>query len=65
MPTDVIKFFDDWKGFGFVAPDEPGPDAYLSRFALNAVQIQGVKARGSPPTESLRPLRNNCTWCES
>ena len=40
-----------WKGFGFIAPDEPGPDAYLSRFALDAAQIQGVKVRGFTPDQ--------------
>ena len=29
MPTGSVKFFDPVKGFGFVQPDEEGPQAFL------------------------------------
>jgi len=32
------------KGFGFIKPDNRGPDAYVSKIELEAAQIEGVKA---------------------
>jgi CspA family cold shock protein len=43
MPTERIKFFDERKGFGFIKPDEPGPEAYIPQFAVEAAGIQGFK----------------------
>ena len=35
MPTGKVKFFDDVKGFGFIASDE-GQEVYLHGSALPA-----------------------------
>jgi CspA family cold shock protein len=45
MPTGRVKFFDQEKGIGVIKPDEPGPDAYVSQFALEAARILGIKPK--------------------
>lgn len=30
MQTGSVKFFNDEKGWGFIIPDEPGPDLYVN-----------------------------------
>jgi CspA family cold shock protein len=40
MPTGRLKFFNEERGFGFIVPDEYGPDAYVSIFALEAAGIR-------------------------
>jgi CspA family cold shock protein len=36
MATGRLKFSNQERGFGFIVPDEYGPDAYVSIFALEA-----------------------------
>jgi CspA family cold shock protein len=39
MPRGRLKFFNPERGYGFIVPDEYGPDAYVSIFALEAAGI--------------------------
>jgi CspA family cold shock protein len=43
MPTGTVKFFHASKGFGFVVPDAPGPDAFLHNVALQRSGIDIVQ----------------------
>ena len=44
MPTGRVKFFDADKGFGFIRPDERGPDVFLWGEAVRTANLKGLKA---------------------
>jgi CspA family cold shock protein len=39
MPTGTVKWFNPQKGFGFIAPDNGGPDAFVH---ISAVERAGL-----------------------
>jgi CspA family cold shock protein len=42
MPTGTVKFFNADKGYGFIAPEDGGPDVFLHASALEAAGIRSV-----------------------
>src|SRR5665213_463883 len=40
MPTGTVKWFNTQKGFGFIAPDQGGPDAFVH---ISAVERAGLR----------------------
>jgi cold shock protein len=40
MPTGIVKWFNESKGFGFIAPDEGGPDLFAH---FSDVQSSGFR----------------------
>jgi CspA family cold shock protein len=41
MPTGTVKWFNTTKGFGFIAPDDGGKDAFVH---ITAVQRAGLQS---------------------
>jgi cold shock protein len=42
MATGTVKFFNTERGYGFIAPDDGGPDMFLHISALGAAGLQSV-----------------------
>jgi CspA family cold shock protein len=41
MPTGTVKWFNTTKGFGFIQPEEGGPDAFVH---ISAVEKAGLRS---------------------
>jgi cold shock protein len=44
MPRGTVKFYDYGKGFGFVVPDQRGPDVFLWGEAVTTAKLKNLKA---------------------
>ena len=42
MATGTVKFFDAERGYGFIAPEDGGPDIFLHVSALEAAGLHSV-----------------------
>ena len=42
MESGTVKFYNDQKGFGFIAPDNGGADAFVHATALERAGLQGL-----------------------
>lgn len=42
MNSGTVKFYNDQKGFGFIAPDEGGADVFVHATALERAGIRGL-----------------------
>ncbi len=45
VTTGTVKFYDPWRGFGFVAPDGGGRDIYVDYRTLQAARLPALEDR--------------------
>ncbi|WP_428927993.1 cold-shock protein [Marinibacterium sp. SX1] len=43
MPTGTVKWFNETKGYGFIAPDEGGKDIFVHISAVERAGLTGLK----------------------
>ena len=67
MATGTVKWFNGEKGFGFIAPDEGGPDVFAHYSAIQTsgfrsleenqkVQFDVTQGPKGPQAENITPL---------
>ncbi|MFF7632357.1 cold-shock protein [Kitasatospora sp. NPDC008050] len=65
--TGIVKWFNPEKGFGFITPDEPGPDLFAHYSEIEAtgfrelidgqrVEFETSKGPKGPQADRIRPV---------
>ena len=57
MPKGTVKWFNDQKGYGFIAPDDGGTDAFVHISAVQRAGLNGL-AEGQKVSYELTQGRN-------
>ncbi len=58
MITGTVKFYNDQKGFGFIAPDEGGNDVFVHATALERAGMRSLSQGQKVSFETARDNRS-------
>jgi CspA family cold shock protein len=58
MPTGRVKFFNTEKGFGFIEPDDGGPDQFVHASALQGSGVDFLQSEDEVSFEIASNQRN-------
>lgn len=61
--TGKVKWFDEGKGYGFITPDNGGPDVFMHKTALDAANI-GIPAEGAALGYALEESKGKVRACD-
>jgi cold shock protein len=61
MATGVVKWFNGQKGFGFIQPDNGGPDVFVH---ISAVERAGLHGLAEGQKVAFEAKRKGATKCE-
>ncbi len=64
MPTGTVKWFNPTKGFGFIAPDDGGDDAFVHISAVEQAGLTGLN-EGQKVSFDLVPGREGKVAAEN
>lgn len=63
--TGTVKFFNTTKGFGFIAPDNGGDDAFVHISAVQRCGLQGLQEGDKVSYETATDQRSGKTAVET
>jgi len=52
MPTGIVKWFNDEKGFGFITPDEGGRDLFVHHTGIEGAGFKSLQENAKVSYES-------------
>ena len=58
MPNGTVKWFNTTKGFGFIAPDNGGPDAFVHISAVERAGLQELRENDKVSYELVADKRS-------
>lgn len=58
MITGTVKFYNDQKGFGFIAPDNGGSDVFVHATALERAGMRGLTQGQKVSFDTARDSRS-------
>lgn len=65
MPTGTVKWFNAQKGFGFIAPDDGGPDAFVHVTAVERAGMSGLNEGQKVQFDLVNDPRRNKSSAEN
>ncbi len=65
MPIGTVKWFNSTKGFGFIQPDNGGPDVFVHISAVERAGMSGLVDGQKIPYEDIRDPKRGKTSAEN